>query len=129
MWLQTGLGAGEVTGLGLASPGRARAQASKVLIVGDSMIATAFGTSAWSSSVIVVPPGSKTAVSESPDQLKTCVVLAGQIRVSVHRSHFVMKSGGMFYIPAGNLFRLENMSLTRAARIAMSEFTLFNGEL
>ena len=42
-WLQTGLGAGASAALGLASPGRARARSSKVLIVGDSMIATAFG--------------------------------------------------------------------------------------
>jgi len=95
---------------------------------GSAMIATAFGTSAWSSSVIVVPAGSKTAVSESENQLKTCVVLSGQVQVSVHRSHFVMKSGGMFYIPAGNVFRLENMSLSRPARIAMSEFALFDDE-
>ena len=38
---------------------------------GASQIATAFGTSTWRSSVIVVPPASKTAVSESGNQLKT----------------------------------------------------------
>jgi len=90
--------------------------------------ATAFGGAAWSSSVIVLPPRSRTAMDVSENQLKTCVLVSGQVKVSVHRSHFVMRTGGMFYIPAGNNFTLENMSATRHARVCMSEFKLFEKE-
>jgi len=94
----------------------------------SAKMATAFGSSAWSSSVLVVPPRGQTAVDISENKLKSCVILMGQVTVSVHRSHFVMKAGGMFYIPPGNIFSLENPSHTRQARISMSEFKLFDNE-
>jgi len=91
-------------------------------------VARAFGTTAWASSVLALPPQGKTAVAMSENQLRTCVVLSGKVKVSVHRSSFILHMGGMFYIPAGNVFSIENVSYSRHARLAISEFSLFENE-
>eukprot|EP00656_Telonema_subtile_P035381 TRINITY_DN39361_c0_g1_i1.p1 TRINITY_DN39361_c0_g1~~TRINITY_DN39361_c0_g1_i1.p1 ORF type:complete len:470 (-),score=81.96 TRINITY_DN39361_c0_g1_i1:38-1447(-) len=89
----------------------------------NSMSATAFDGVGWKCKVVLIPPQARTATAFTGDQTQVCVVLSGQIQVSVHKSHFVLAMGGQFYVPPQNVFAIRNLSHSRDCRVCLMSFT------
>lgn len=48
-------------------------------------------------------------------------VIAGAVRVELHRTSFVMAVGGQFLIPRGNAYAIENVSPTTTAKLFFAQ--------
>lgn len=48
-------------------------------------------------------------------------VIAGAVRVELHRTSFVMAVGGQFLIPRGNAYAIENVSPTTKAKLFFAQ--------
>ena len=60
--------------------------------------------------VLVIPEGGEKPAKPSKDNNYTFVVLRGVVQVMVHRTRFVIASGGMFLVPKGNTYHIRNVS-------------------
>lgn len=60
--------------------------------------------------VLVIPEGGEKPAKPSKDNNYTFVVLRGVVQVMVHRTRFVIASGGMFLVPKGNTYYIRNVS-------------------
>ncbi|KAE8219331.1 hypothetical protein CF319_g6956 [Tilletia indica] len=60
--------------------------------------------------VIEIPVGGSKPVKPSKTNSYTFIVMEGAVRVRIHRSNFVMAPGGMFLVPKGNTYSIENVS-------------------
>ena len=71
---------------------------------------------------MLIPPQTRTATAFTGDQTQVCVVLSGQIQVSIHKSHFVLAMGGQFYVPPQNVYAIRNLSHSRDCRVCLTSF-------
>ncbi|KAK0539400.1 mitotic fidelity of chromosome transmission- protein [Tilletia horrida] len=60
--------------------------------------------------VIEIPVGGSKPVKPSKTNSYTFIVSEGAVRVRIHRSNFVMGPGGMFLVPKGNTYSIENIA-------------------
>ena len=60
--------------------------------------------------VLVIPEGGEKPAKPSKDNNYTFVVLRGVVQVMVHRTRFVIASGGMFLVPKGNTYHIRNVA-------------------
>ncbi|KAK0547450.1 mitotic fidelity of chromosome transmission- protein [Tilletia horrida] len=60
--------------------------------------------------VIEIPIGGSKPVKPSKTNSYTFIVTEGAVRVRIHRSNFVMGPGGMFLVPKGNTYSIENVA-------------------
>lgn len=100
-----------------------------VMCQDDSLIATAFEGCDWRCGVLLIPPQARTAAVSSEDKTQVCVVLSGQIQVSIHKSHFVLAMGGQFFVPPHNIFAIRNLSHSRDCRVCLTGFTTIASDL
>ncbi|CAD6884337.1 unnamed protein product [Tilletia laevis] len=70
--------------------------------------------------VIEVPVGGSKPVKPSKTNSYTFIVNEGAVRVRIHRSNFVMGPGGMFLVPKGNTYSIENIA-KRDARLFFAQ--------
>merc|ERR1711865_1180891 len=94
----------------------------------ESLIATAFEGVGWRCGVLLIPPQARTTAVSSGDKTQVCVVLSGQIQVSIHKSHFVLAMGGQFFVPPHNIFAIRNLSHSRDCRVCLTGFTTLSGQ-
>ncbi|SJX60327.1 related to inner kinetochore protein MIF2 [Sporisorium reilianum f. sp. reilianum] len=59
--------------------------------------------------VLELPPGSRKPTKPSKDNSFVFCVLQGALRATVHRKTFVVGPQGIFHVPAGNTYSLENI--------------------
>ncbi|KAL9936893.1 hypothetical protein V8E36_004128 [Tilletia maclaganii] len=60
--------------------------------------------------VIEIPAGGSKPVKPSKTNSYTFIVSEGAVRVRIHRSNFVVGPGGMFLVPKGNTYSIENVA-------------------
>ncbi|CDU23899.1 related to inner kinetochore protein MIF2 [Sporisorium scitamineum] len=59
--------------------------------------------------VLELPPGSRKPTKPSKDNSFVFCVLQGALRATVHRKSFIVGPRGIFQVPAGNTYSLENI--------------------
>ncbi|TKY90520.1 hypothetical protein EX895_000518 [Sporisorium graminicola] len=59
--------------------------------------------------VLELPPGSRKPTKPSKDNSFVFCVLQGALRATVHRKSFIVGPQGIFQVPAGNTYSLENI--------------------
>ncbi|TDL24984.1 hypothetical protein BD410DRAFT_813828 [Rickenella mellea] len=58
---------------------------------------------------LVVPPGGKKPSKGTKDNTYVFYLIEGAITLKIHRSSFILSSGGMFLVPRGNTYYIENI--------------------
>lgn len=61
--------------------------------------------------VLQLPPGTRKPTKPSKDNSFVFCVLQGALRATVHRKSFIVGPHGIFQVPAGNTYALENICL------------------
>ncbi|PWZ02736.1 hypothetical protein BCV70DRAFT_196984 [Testicularia cyperi] len=56
-----------------------------------------------------LPPGIRKPTKPSKDNNFVMAIFQGALRVHIHRKAFTIGPGGIFYVPAGNTYSLENI--------------------
>ncbi|KAK0561210.1 mitotic fidelity of chromosome transmission- protein [Tilletia horrida] len=72
----------------------------KVFAVGDSMAA----------GIVEIPVGGSKPAKTSKTGSLTFFVSEGSVRARIHSSSFVVGAGGMFLVPIGNQYSIDNMA-------------------
>jgi len=56
-----------------------------------------------------VPPGSSKPGKSTKDNTYIFWVIQGTVRVRIHESDYVFAAGGMFMVPRGNVYHVQNI--------------------
>ncbi|KAI0093782.1 Mif2/CENP-C like-domain-containing protein [Irpex rosettiformis] len=59
---------------------------------------------------LVIPPGGSKPTKGTKDNTFIFYVLEGAVTFKVHRTSFVLATGGMFLVPRGNMYYIQNIS-------------------
>ncbi|ORY22701.1 Mif2/CENP-C like-domain-containing protein [Naematelia encephala] len=71
--------------------------------------------------VVYIPVGSSKPGKMSKDNSYVFYVVQGAVQVHIHRTSFVMAPKGMFMVPRGNHYSIENVSPTNEAQLFFSQ--------
>ncbi|KAI0345115.1 hypothetical protein BDW22DRAFT_1000002 [Trametopsis cervina] len=59
---------------------------------------------------LIIPPGGSKPTKGSKDNTFMFYVIEGAVAYKVHRTRFVLSTGGMFLVPRGNTYYIQNIS-------------------
>ncbi|KAI5116067.1 hypothetical protein M0805_005580 [Coniferiporia weirii] len=76
---------------------------------------------------LILPVGGKKPSKGTKDNTYVFYLIEGAVQLKVHRTSFVLASGGMFLIPRGNTYYLENIS-KRPAKLFFAQARKVNAE-
>ncbi|EIW84784.1 hypothetical protein CONPUDRAFT_48001 [Coniophora puteana RWD-64-598 SS2] len=85
--------------------------------------------------MVVIPPGGRKPNKATKDNTYAFCVLQGAIKVVIHESSMILATGGMFLVPRGNHYLIENICerevrlfFTQARRVPLEDFDEGEGE-
>ncbi|KAI0331063.1 hypothetical protein GY45DRAFT_1322755 [Cubamyces sp. BRFM 1775] len=58
---------------------------------------------------LIIPPNSTKPTKGTKDNTFVFYVIQGAIKFAVHKSNFVLSTGGMFMVPRGNVYNIQNI--------------------
>ncbi|THH12011.1 hypothetical protein EW145_g281 [Phellinidium pouzarii] len=76
---------------------------------------------------LILPVGGKKPSKGTKDNTYVFYLIEGAVQLKIHRTSFVLASGGMFLIPRGNTYYLENIS-KRPAKLFFAQARKVNAE-
>ncbi|PIL24353.1 hypothetical protein GSI_14106 [Ganoderma sinense ZZ0214-1] len=69
---------------------------------------------------LVIPPNSTKPTKSTKDNTFVFYVIQGAVKFSVHKTSFVLATGGMFMVPRGNVYYIQNIC-DRDARLFFAQ--------
>ncbi|RDX46946.1 hypothetical protein OH76DRAFT_1442600 [Lentinus brumalis] len=58
---------------------------------------------------LIIPPGSTKPTKGTKDNTFVFYVIQGAVQFCVHKTNFVLSTGGMFMVPRGNIYYIQNI--------------------
>ncbi|KAI0797485.1 Mif2/CENP-C like-domain-containing protein [Abortiporus biennis] len=78
---------------------------------GDFLFQKVFGDNDFiAAGQLVIPPGSQKPTKGTKDNTFVFYVIEGCVNFKVHRTNFLLATGGMFLVPRGNMYFIQNIS-------------------
>lgn len=82
----------------------------KAVLAGNFMYQKAFGEDKFiASGHLYLPPQGGKPSKSSRDNSYVFYVIEGAVKVTIHKSHFVVSTGGSFIVPRGNVYQIANI--------------------
>ncbi|EKM55234.1 uncharacterized protein PHACADRAFT_255701 [Phanerochaete carnosa HHB-10118-sp] len=69
---------------------------------------------------LLIPPNGSKPTKSTKDNSFIFYVIEGGVKVTIHRTSFIITTGGMFYVPRGNMYVIHNVS-DRDARLFFAQ--------
>ncbi|GJE87017.1 CENP-C like-domain-containing protein [Phanerochaete sordida] len=69
---------------------------------------------------LLIPPEGSKPTKSTRDNSFIFYVIEGGVKVTIHRTSFIITTGGMFYVPRGNMYVIHNVS-DRDARLFFAQ--------
>jgi len=77
---------------------------------------------------LVIPPNKQKPTKHTKDNTFVFYVIEGAVTFHVHRSTYVLASGGMFLVPRGNMYHITNISDRDAKLFFAQARKVYDGE-
>ncbi|KAH9931701.1 Mif2/CENP-C like-domain-containing protein [Epithele typhae] len=58
---------------------------------------------------LIIPPGSTKPTKSTKDNTFVFYVIQGAVKFCVHQTNFILATGGMFLVPRGNIYYIQNI--------------------